>query len=386
MEVAESLGIRLDNLDFSDMYKDDSNMYLDMKKDNNLHPEVKEDTNNTHPEVREGVSDSYKLKVKDIKDLEIGPSELGTVTYIADSGASPVNETFIDIKDIEVVLADGPAEYNGNTIKMPLENQSPGSQGSQIATDKIVTNSPIQERNLGDFLKVCDRKTKDQAKPKPYKCDVCGHETSQKGNLKTHKITKHQYQPTKKPRNMRIMYNTVNQAFENIQPAKETQSNVDLTKVRAQQISNSKSYSPQRNSFPQTMVFGNSNSGTGRPSQVDLSRLRNKEIPSMPLNTHTRQALPQKIKFGNVDSRRGRLSQVDLSRLGTQEIPNRALNTSTRAVNTPNRAVNTPSRQAPPQKMAFANIQSKVNGLQKSFTAGSITISVDNSEEDPKSN
>ena len=396
VEVAESLGIRLDNLDFSDMYKDDNNMYKDdnnmYKDDNNVYPEMKEDKN-LHLEVEEDIKVQpkegafSKLKVKDIKDLEIvvegnrnkstfaegstennqaitsGPRELDTVTSIADSGAPSVNETFIDINNIEVVLADGPAEYNGNTtIKMPLENQSPSLQGSQIATDKNVTNLSIEERSLGDFLKVCDRKTKDQAKPKPYKCDVCGHETSQKGNLKTHKITKHQYQPTKKPRNMRIMYNTVNQAFENIQPVNQIQSSVDLTNVRAQ------SYNPQRNSLPQTVVFGNANSGTGRPSQVDLSRLRNKEIPSRPLNTHTRQALPQKITFGNADSGRERPSQVDLSRLGTKEIPTRPLSTPTRAVNTPSRAVSTPTRQAPPQKMAFANIQSKVNGLQKPFT------------------
>ena len=299
VEVAESLGIRLDNLDFSDMYKDDSIVYPERYKDdnnmykdeNNVYPEMKED-NNLHLEVEEDTKvqpkegASSKLKVKDIKDLEIvvegnrnkgtfaegstennqaitsGPRELETVTSIADSEASSVNETFIDINNIEVVLADGPAEYNGNTtIKMPLENQSPGSQGSQIASDKNVTNLSIEERSLGDFLKVCDRKTKDQAKPKPYKCDVCGHETSQKGNLKTHKITKHQYQPTKQPRNMRLMYNTVSQAFENIQPAKQIHSNVDLTNVRAQQISDKTIYNPQRHSFPQKMTFGNVDSG-----------------------------------------------------------------------------------------------------------------------------
>ena len=40
VEVAESLGIHLDNLDFSDMYKDDNNMYKD---ENNVYYRVVKD-------------------------------------------------------------------------------------------------------------------------------------------------------------------------------------------------------------------------------------------------------------------------------------------------------------------------------------------------------
>ena len=77
VEVAESLGIHLDNLDFSDMYKDDNNIYKDdnivFKDDSNVYPEIKED-NNLHLEVEEDSNkmkpkegSSSKLKVKDIK-------------------------------------------------------------------------------------------------------------------------------------------------------------------------------------------------------------------------------------------------------------------------------------------------------------------------------
>ena len=214
MEVAESLNIQLDNLDFSGMYPEvNSGMY----------PEVKEnklDFSRMDPEVKE-----ENLTLTRI-DFDVKVKKVELVPRVSQTNEGIVEKTKIERKPNESLVENN--RVTASTLAETSETSISGVESS------------------GDRITVHNRKSK--TKTLPYKCDVCGHEFNQKGNMKTHKINKHHYQPPKvnlnrvkidnkepflsNSSNIHLRYESVNQAFENVVNEGVKKSSFDLIKVR----------------------------------------------------------------------------------------------------------------------------------------------------------
>ena len=264
VEVAESLNIHLDNLDFSGMYPEVKEDTLNLSS---MNLEVREDqiefAQEVHPEVKK-IPKMYPGVKEEENELQSCMSE--TSKGIATSEASAdiySNDRMVEQTKIESKANELRVENNNVTATKIAEENHQASETSvssgpkhltQEDLDKAKTNILKGVTSFGNRIIVHDRKDKKKTRTLPYKCDVCGYEFNQKGNMKTHKINKHQYQPPKNSKRVKIdsiiigkepffnqsnninaRYEPVTKAFEGVGNGEVKKSNIDLIKVRSLQ-------------------------------------------------------------------------------------------------------------------------------------------------------
>ena len=332
MEVAESLNIHLDNLDFSGMYpevKEDtldfSRMKLEVKEDN---PTLTEINLEVDPEVRKKL-EIYPGVKEEETELQNCTSE--TFKDIATSEASAgihTDEGMIEHTKIESKTNELQVENNSVTETKIAEKNRPASEASVSAGPQYPTQEDLDQakanilkdgKSFGSRFIIHDRKDKNRTKTLPYKCDVCGYEFNQKGNMKTHKINKHQYQPPKTSSRVKINSNIGKEPFLH-------QSNNVNARYEAV-----------------TQAFESVGNEGVKKSNIDLIKVKSLQKPFRVVNNPPTQVAAQKLAFSNVHSKVESLQKPFI------------------IVNNP------PTTHVITQKLPFLNVYAKVERLQKSF-------------------
>lgn len=235
VEVAESLNIHLDNLDFSDMYPEVKEDTPDVEKDkltsSGMNPKEKDD-NVTDVEVKEdNIYFSEMCQV--VQRIDSEAKRVPSIT--SSSGGIHTNESVVEEIKLKSLAQAPSVDFTAGIRATEMTLQHPTGEGQDMANTKI----SFDGQSFADYIRVHDRPRKVKIRNSPYKCDVCGQEFNQKGNMKTHKINKHQYQPPKNRDKVPLLhssnkiqarYDSVNQAFKRNGEAKG--SVFDLTKVR----------------------------------------------------------------------------------------------------------------------------------------------------------
>ena len=191
MEVAESLNIHLDNLDFSGMYPEVKENHHDLS---GMGPEVKEnglDFSGMDLEVEEGDNltlNGINLDVNKVefvpevfpdlrKSTQVMPKIFAEVKEEESELQRCMSETFEDIAEASA----GIQTNEGVVVQTKVESRA--NENNSVEKNHPISRTSVSGgKSFGDRITVHDRKTKTF----PYKCDVCQKCFVSSSDLKKH--------------------------------------------------------------------------------------------------------------------------------------------------------------------------------------------------------